>query len=199
MADFILGSGSAGRRAILQDAGLDFATDRPGVDEEPVKQAFFQGENSENPADLAAILARVKAADVSTRHDLPVLGADQILVCNGKIFSKPATLDEARQNLIALRGRTHRLVSAMAVAKKGEILWSHVATAEMTMRDFSNEFLGLYLAQVGEKALSSVGCYQVEGPGIQLFERIDGDWFTIIGLPLLPFLQWLRQQGIIAA
>ncbi len=199
MADFILGSGSAGRRAILQNAGLDFTIDRPQVDEEAVKRAFFSKGNDANPADLAAILARVKAVEVSARHELPVLGADQILVCDGKIFSKPATLDEARENLIALRGRTHQLVSAIAVAQQEEILWSHVATAEMTMRDFSNEFLGRYLAQVGEKALSSVGCYQVEGPGIQLFERIDAGWFTIIGLPLLPFLQWLRSENIIQA
>lgn len=199
MADFILGSGSAGRRAILQNAGLDFATDRPRVDEDAVKEAFFTRGNEANPADLAAILARVKAAEVSTRHDLPVLGADQILLCDKKIFSKPATMDEARQNLIALRGRTHRLISAIAVAQKEKILWSHVATAEMTMRDFSNEFLGRYLAQVGEKVLSSVGCYQIEGPGIQLFERIEADWFTIIGLPLLPFLQWLRNENIIPA
>ena len=196
MTDFILGSGSAGRRMILQNAGLDFDCIRPGVDEEAVKEAFFKGENA-SPADLAAILARVKAQDVSARTDLPVLGADQILVCDGNIFSKPADMEEARENLLALRGKPHKLISALAVARDGEILWSHVESAEMVMRDFSNDFLGRYLAQAGEKVLGSVGCYQVEGPGIQLFERIEGDYFTIVGLPLIPFLNWLRKEGVI--
>ena len=196
MTDFILGSGSAGRRMILQNAGLDFDVIRPRVDEDAVKEAFFRDENA-MPADLAAILARIKAEEVSARTGLPVLGADQILVCDGKIFSKPASMEEARQNLLTLRGKTHRLISALAVARNGETLWSHVDSADMTMRDFSNDFLGRYLARIGERALSSVGCYQIEGPGIQLFESIDGDYFTIIGLPILPFLDWLRSAGII--
>ncbi|HHN72637.1 MAG TPA: septum formation protein Maf, partial [Thermopetrobacter sp.] len=147
----------------------------------------------------AAALAREKALEVSRRTSLPVLGADQILVCDGEIFSKPADMDQARETLRRLRGRAHRLISALCVAENGEVLWTCERHADLVMRDFSDAFLEWYLRTVGEAALASVGCYQVEGPGIQLFERIEGDWFTIIGLPLLPFLDWLRRRGILPA
>ncbi len=196
MSQFVLGSGSAGRRMILENAGLDFEIRRPQVDEEALKAEF--GQEEEMPIeDLALALARAKAEAVSKNENRPVLGADQILVCEGRVFSKPADLEEARRNLRYLRGRTHRLISALAVAERGGTVWTCVDEARMTMRNFSDAFLERYLRMVGENVLRSVGCYQIEGPGIQLFENVDGDWFTIIGLPILPFLDWLRERGLL--
>ncbi len=196
MSQFVLGSGSAGRRMILENAGLDFEVRRPQVDEEALKARF--GKEGDAPVeDLALALARAKAEAVSCDDGRPVLGADQILVCEGRVFSKPADMEEARRNLDFLRGRTHRLISALAVAEGGETVWTCVEEARMTMRNFSEAFLDRYLDMAGENVLKSVGCYQIEGPGIQLFEKVDGDWFTIIGLPILPFLDWLRKRGIL--
>ena len=198
MTDFILASGSAGRRMILENAGLSFSAHPADVDEEAIRQAFL----SNHPADfspLALELACAKARAVSSAEGLPVLGGDQILVCDGELFSKPADMEGARRTLKRLRGRKHRLISALAVARGAEVVWRHVSHADLVMRPFTDAFLDDYLERVGERALSSVGCYQVEGPGIQLFERIEGDWFTIIGLPLLPFLEWLRGEGIVPA
>ena len=198
MSQFVLGSGSAGRRMILENAGLDFEIRRPRVDEDALKAKFSS--TGEAPVeDLALALARAKAEAVSRDEIRPVLGADQILVCEGRVFSKPADMEEARRNLRFLRGRTHRLISALAVAESGETVWTCIDEARMTMRDFSDAFLDRYLETVGENALKSVGCYQIEGPGIQLFEKVDGDWFTIIGLPILPFLDWLRKRGLLPA
>ena len=192
MSQFVLGSGSVGRRMILENAGLNFEIRRPQVDEDALK-TWFEGEVE----DLALALARAKAEDVSRDAELPVLGADQILVCEGRVFSKPADMDEARRNLMFLRGRTHRLISALAVAEAGRTVWTCVDEARMTMRRFSDAFLDHYVEMTGERILGSVGCYQIEGPGIQLFETVEGDWFTIIGLPILPFLDWLRNRGIL--
>ncbi len=199
MATFVLGSGSTGRRMILKNAGLDFEVIHPRVDEDEIRAGFDAAAHEDPHATLAVELARAKALEVSTRTALPVLGADQLLVLEGRIFTKPRNMAEARRQLEALRGRTHRLVSALCVARQGEVEWIHVKHADMTMRPFSDAFLDWYLETAGEKVLSSVGGYQVEGPGIQLFERIEGDVFTIIGLPLLPFLDWLRGQGLIPA
>jgi len=198
MSQFVLGSGSAGRRMILENAGLDFDIRRPQVDEDALK-AEFRSTGEAPVEDLALALARAKAQAVSRAETRPVLGADQILVCEDRIFSKPADMEEARRNLRFLRGRTHRLISALAVAENGETVWTCLDEARMTMRDFSDAFLDRYLETVGEAALKSVGCYQIEGPGIQLFEKVDGDWFTIIGLPILPFLDWLRERGLLPA
>ncbi len=198
MSQFVLGSGSAGRRMILENAGLDFEIRRPQVDEEALKARF--GKEGDAPVeDLALALARAKAEAVSRAEERPVLGADQILVCEDRVFSKPADMEEARRNLDFLRGRTHRLISALAVAEGGETVWTCVEEARMTMRNFSDAFLDRYLDMAGENVLKSVGCYQIEGPGIQLFEKVDGDWFTIIGLPILPFLDWLRGRGLLPA
>ena len=196
MSQFVLGSGSAGRRMILENAGLDFEVRRPQVDEEALKARF--GKEGDAPVeDLALALARAKAEAVSRAEERPVLGADQILVCEDRVFSKPVDMEEARRNLDFLRGRTHRLISALAVAEGGETVWTCVEEARMTMRNFSDAFLDRYLDMAGENVLKSVGCYQIEGPGIQLFEKVDGDWFTIIGLPILPFLDWLRGRGLL--
>ncbi|WP_038035386.1 nucleoside triphosphate pyrophosphatase [Thermopetrobacter sp. TC1] len=197
MSIFVLGSGSAGRCMILKNAGLDFEVIRPDVDEDAIRNAFSPPEGEDPFAALALALAEAKARAVSKRTDLPVLGADQLLVCEDEVFTKPADMAEARENLERLRGRTHRLISALCIARKGESVWTHVDEAHLTMRNFSDAFLDWYLNTAGEKVLSSVGCYQIEGPGIQLFEKIEGDWFTIVGLPILPFLNWLRQEGLI--
>jgi septum formation protein len=197
MSLFVLGSGSAGRRMILENAGLSFVVMRPQVDEDEIRARFDPTGHEDPHAALALALARAKAQEVSRRTDRPVLGADQLLVLEERVFTKPADIGEARRNLMTLRGRTHRLVSALSVAVNGQEEWTCVDSAYMTMRAFSEEFLDAYLNLAGEGILSSVGGYQIEGPGIQLFERIEGDWFTIIGLPLLPFLDYLRRKGLI--
>ena len=199
MATFVLGSGSAGRRMLLENAGLSFEVLPARVDEAAIRADFLRAHGADELPLLADELAAAKALEVSRRTEKPVLGGDQILVVDGEVFSKPRDMDEARAHLRRLRGRTHHLISALAVAEKGEIVWRHRDAAAMTMRAFSDAFLERYLAEVGERALSSVGCYQVEGPGIQLFERIDGDYFTIVGLPILPFLHWLRGRGLLPA
>ena len=197
-AAFVLASGSAGRRMVLKNAGLTFEVMPAAVDEEAIRQQFPQRGEADFTA-LALALADAKALEVSRRSPLPVLGGDQLLVLDGEVFGKPRDMQEARAHLQRLRGRTHHLISALSVAQGGEVVWQHVDSAAMTMRAFTDAFLDAYLRDLGEKALTSVGCYQVEGPGIQLFEKIKGDHFTIIGLPLLPFLAWLRQRGLLLA
>lgn len=196
MTTFILASQSAGRRMVLENAGLKFACANPQVDEETIKEAFMAAGRKDHDT-LALELARAKALAVARDHDLPVLGGDQLLVCEGRVFSKPGNIEEARANLRFLRGKTHHLISALAVAGNDAIVFEHVERAAMTMRDFSDAFLDWYLREMAEKALRSVGGYQIEGLGIQLFDHIDGDWHTIIGLPLLPFLHWLREEGLL--
>ncbi len=199
MVTFVLGSGSAGRRMLLENAGLSFDIMPARVDEAAIRDAFLRDHEADDVPLLAEELAAAKALEVSRRSEKPVLAGDQILVLDGDVFSKPRDMDEARAHLQRLRGRTHQLISALAVAERGKIVWRCRDSAAMTMRAFSDVFLERYLQEVGERALSSVGCYQVEGPGIQLFERIEGDYFTIVGLPLLPFLHWLRGRGLLPA
>jgi septum formation protein len=126
-----------------------------------------------------------------------VIGADQVLDCDGVLFDKPADPGAARTQLLALRGRTHRLVSAVVLVRDGQRLWHHVGRADLKMRDFSTRFLDRYLESAGQAALSSVGAYQLEGIGAQLFAAIEGDYFTILGLPLLPLLDNLREHGVL--
>ncbi len=195
-AQIILASTSPFRRALLENAGVDFEVDRPRIDERAVEEAT-QGSGI-TPAEIALILARAKAEEVSSRHPGGfVVGSDQTLSFEDELLHKPKNMDEARSRLLAFSGRTHFLNSAVAVARNGETIWSHVAEAAMTMRPLDPAFVGRHLAKVGDKALTSVGAYQVEGEGIQLFERIEGDHFTIVGLPLLPLLEALRKLGAI--
>ncbi|WP_181703452.1 Maf-like protein [Chthonobacter albigriseus] len=192
----ILASGSATRASMLTSAGLIFERRSPDVDERAVESAL--AETGVGPDDVATVLAEVKATEVSLRFpDALVIGADQTLSLGDERFHKPPDMEAARRQLLALRGRTHQLHSAAVVAVNGEPLFRHVATASLTMRPFTPAFVGRYLAVVGERALSSVGAYQVEGFGIQLFEEIDGDHFTILGLPLLPLLAFLRTRGVL--
>lgn len=190
----ILASKSAARRAILTNAGVPFAVQVADVDEDALKTPGV------DPVELAVELARAKALAVS-RHDANawVLGADQTLSFDGGLVSKAPTLDAARARLAAMRGRSHQLHSGAALARNGQVVWSGVDTVEMKMRDFSDAFLDAYLATEGEALLSCVGSYRLEGLGSQLFEAVEGDYFTVLGLPLWPVLAELRRAGVIAA
>lgn len=190
----VLASASPFRRALLENAGLAFAVEPARIDERVVEESL----EGVNPEDVASILAEAKAQDVSSRNPgAIVIGSDQTLSLDGTIYHKPANMDEARRRLLDLSGRTHELNSAIVLARDGETIWRHISVARMTMRDLDPGFVGRHLSSVGDTALSSVGAYQFEGEGIQLFERIEGDYFTVIGLPLLPLLSELRQIGAI--
>ena len=192
----ILASKSAARRSMLEGAGVPFAIQVADVDENAVKATH----DPADPSGLAVELARVKALAVS-RHDPDawVLGADQTLAFDGGLVSKAKSMVEARTRLQAMRGRAHQLHSGAALAHKGQIVWSGVDSVDMRMRDFSDVFLDAYLAAEGEVLLTSVGSYRLEGLGSQLFEAVDGDYFTVLGLPLWPVLAELRRAGVLAA
>ena len=187
----VLASQSAVRRAVLEGAGIPLEVVPADIDERGIAaQAGL-----DDPGEIATLLAREKARAIAAR--MPgrlVLGADQTLALGARAFSKPPDLAAAREQLKALRGATHALHAAIALARDGAIVFEHRAVALLTMRDFSDDFLDSYLAVAGMAVTTSVGAYQVERTGIQLFERIDGDHFTIMGLPLLPLLEFLRQQ-----
>lgn len=191
----VLASASRSRRELLESAGLEVEAVASGLDERAVIAAIGEDETLP-PADVAAILAAAKAETVSEiRPGAIVIGADQTLEFDGELFVKPQSIEEARSNLLRLRGKTHLLHSAVAVLRDGRQVWTGVETAALTMRDFSPRFLGRYTAAAGADLLDSVGSYRVEGLGVQLFERIDGDHSTILGLPLLPVLTELRRLG----
>lgn len=196
----VLASGSAARKALLEAAGLTFDVVPAQIDEAAIRTAILEETMGAEASDIASVLAAEKARAVSELHpEALVIGADQVLVLGGKIFSKAETMLEAREHLTMMRGRTHDLVSAVALARNGVVHWQTLAVAGMTVRDFSDEFLGAYLERMGDRALASVGCYELEGTGVQLFERIEGDYFTILGIPLLPLLQRLRDEEMITA
>jgi len=196
----ILASGSAARRTLLEATGLIFDVIPANIDEGKIRDAIIGATANVEGSDIASVLAAEKARLVSIEHpNALVVGADQVLTLGGKFFSKAENLAEAREILSMLRGRTHELVSAVALARNGEVHWQTSATAEMTMRSFSDEFLGCYLEKMGDRALQIVGCYEIEGPGVQLFEEIDGDYFTILGIPLLELLARLRHEGMVTA
>ena len=196
MKPIVLASGSASRAALLRHAGVDFETRPSDVDEASEKAMLLA--SGASPRGVAERLAERKAAAVSAQApDCVVSGADQTLDLAGALLDKAATLEEARERLEALRGRTHTLHSALAAAAGERILWRATESASLTMRAFSTPFLDAYLARNGEALLGSVGCYLLEGEGAQLFERIEGDYFAILGLPLLPLLRFLRGRGAI--
>tara|TARA_B100000676_G_scaffold54959_1_gene54060 strand:- start:362 stop:961 length:600 start_codon:yes stop_codon:yes gene_type:complete len=194
----VLASASQSRCALLCNAGIEVIRDPAAIDEDSVKESF---RNRDEPASQTAMaLAELKAQRVSKRHkDALVIGADQMLQCGGIWFDKPADLDHARGHLIALRGKTHELLSAVCVVRDGEVLWRHLESAQLTMRPFSDAFIDEYLAAAGDAVCASVGAYQLEGRGAQLFSRIEGDYFTILGLPLLPLLGFLVNHGVVTA
>jgi septum formation protein len=194
----VLASGSSARRLMLKAAGLEFEIVSPRLDEAEIRRRLLEADASAPPELIAEGLARAKAeaASAGCPHAL-VIGADQILAWDGKSYSKATDRQAARETLLQLRGYTHRLISAVALVEPGQVTWTAVDSAELTMRAFSERFLDEYLARAGDALLTSVGAYEVEGLGIQLFERVTGDWFTIMGMPLLPLLSELRRRGVL--
>lgn len=187
----ILASTSRTRQQLLNHAGIAFVSDAPRVDERAVSASHPDW----LPADMAVGLAEAKAIEVSDRHPQAlVIGADQVLAIDSRTFSKPRDQEDCRSQLMELRGNTHSLISGVVAARAGQILWSHFDEARLTMRSFSDTFLDTYLRQTGADCTSSVGGYKIEGLGIQLFDSVDGDHFTILGLPLLPLLSFLRHS-----
>jgi septum formation protein len=194
----VLASASAARAALLRAAGLDFAIEPAAIDEAAIKQEARR--SGESAIEAAIVLATEKACAVSRRDpDSLVIGADQLLACGAEWLDKPRDLGQARCQLLGLRGRTHVLATAICAAQSGVPLWHATSTPELTMRHFSEEFLDAYLADEGDALLFSVGAYRLEGRGVQLFSRISGDYFAILGLPLIELLGFLRERGLLPA
>jgi len=190
----ILASQSRARQALLTNAGINFEAVTAEIDERAVQQAS----GLSTPGEIASLLAREKALSVSARLSGKfVVGADQTLALGGRLFSKPAGRAQAAEQLRALAGHSHELHSAVAVARDGKILFEAAAIARMTMRRLGEAEIDVYLDEAGDAVTSSVGAYQLEGLGVHLFERIEGDHFTILGLPLLPLLAYLRSEGLL--
>lgn len=193
----ILASASPTRQHLLENAGVTFEIIPSTIDERAASEPLL--ETGAPPDDIAMALAMAKAQSVSM--DNPgalVIGSDQTLEFEGRLLTKPDGMEGARRQLLSLSGRSHQLHSAVALARDGEVIWQYSETVNMKMWPFGPETVGRYLAKVGEKILQSVGAYQIEGPGLQLFEKIDGDYFAILGLPLLPVIQALRHEGELA-
>jgi septum formation protein len=191
----ILASASTARRKLLENAGLQHVAETAGVDERLIEQELPATDRT--PSSTAIHLAIAKARAVSLRHPLSlIIGCDQTMSLGSDIFHKAADRQGAERTLRILRGKTHHLNSAVCLVRNGEVLWNHLSIAAMRVREFSEDFLQSYLDRNGDAVLGSVGCYQLEGEGIQLFEAIDGDYFSILGLPLLPLLDELRKLGI---
>jgi septum formation protein len=193
----VLASKSAARAFVLRAAGLTFEQVTAGVDEESIK-ASLRAEGAP-PSRQADLLAETKALKVSISKAGVILGADQMLDLDGEGFDKPANRNEAVAQLKRLRGKTHILHTALVACVEGAPVWRHLSQPRLRMRNFSDQFLEDYLDTVGSTAFESVGAYQIEGRGAQLFDRIEGDHFSILGLPLLPLLQWLRDRGTVAS
>lgn len=193
--EIILASGSASRRALLANAGITADAVKPLIDEEAVR-AGLRADNMPI-RDQAMQLAELKALKVSSNRGGLVIGGDQMLALGERAFDKPADLTEARGHLEALSGKSHRLETAIVVAEHGSIVWRHLARPKLTMRPLSANFISNYLEATGEKVLQTVGAYQLESIGSQLFSSIEGDYFSILGLPLLPLLDYLRLRSVV--
>jgi septum formation protein len=194
LTQLILASGSVVRARLLAATGIAFDVVAPHVDEDAVKESLLA--EGAPPRDIADALAALKASKVSTSHPGGfVIGADQVLVFERELISKSPDISAVRALLRRLAGQKHELIGGVVLAKEGAIVWRHVARAELTMRNFSDAFLDDYLARNGEEILSSVGGYLLEGEGVQLFSHIAGDYFTILGLPMIPLLNALREFG----
>jgi septum formation protein len=194
----VLASGSATRRAMLEAAGVAFEVIPADVDECAIRDRLLAADGDVPRAQIAEALARAKAERVSADHrGALVIGSDQILAIGAEMLEKPASLDDARASLVKLRGAGHALHSSVALAENGACTWITTRSADLVMREFSDAALDAYLEYVGTSILGSVGAYQIEGPAIQLFERVDGDHFTILGMPLLPLLAELRARKVL--
>ena len=195
-ANIILASTSAIRMQVLRSAGVPFEAVPAGVDETTIKDALVA--EGVGPRDIADALAEAKAVKVSRRRQGLVIGADQTLDFQGALFDKADTVDDARARLRQMRGHSHKLHCGMVIARDGVPIWREVVTTTLRMRPFSDDFLEGYLQRNCQDILSSVGCYQLEGEGVQLFDRIEGDYFAILGLSLIPLLDLLRRHGAVA-
>lgn len=196
----VLASGSATRRALLEAAGIVFRVYPAEVDEAALRDTLFAADADVSHESVALALAEEKARTVSAEEQGSlVIGADQVLSFEGRLFEKPKTMAEAREHLLLLRGKTHALHSAVALADDGKIVWQTLQTAHLTFRTFSDAALDAYLARADDAVLTSVGAYQIEGPAVQLFETIEGDHATILGLPLLPLLKELRRREVLVS
>jgi len=194
-ANVVLASTSAIRRALLTGAGVPFEAVSPGVDETAIKDSLLA--EGVSPRDIADALAQAKAVKVSLKRTGLVIGADQTLDFEGRLFDKADSVEEARARLTQLRGKTHKLHCGMVVARDGQPIWREVVTTSLRMRPFTDAYLDAYLERNAPGILSSVGCYQLEGEGVQLFDRIEGDYFAILGLSLVPLLDLLRRHEAI--
>lgn len=194
----VLASSSTSRRIILEAAGVPFTVAVPNIDEDAIRSLLTNGSN--DGYRIADDLAQAKAVSVSAHlREALVLGADQVLVCEGQMLNKVLTEAEARQTLLALSGREHQLISAAVIARDGAALWRRTEVATLRMRHLSTDFLDRYMAAEMPEVLGSVGCYRIEGRGVQLFTEVAGDQFCIRGLPLLPVLAALRDFGVLPA
>ncbi|MGV0876963.1 Maf family protein [Martelella sp. FLE1502] len=192
----VLASTSRSRRSLLENAGLAFTAVKPDVDERAIEAPYLK--EGVTPAFLAGLLSREKALDVSTRAENAfVIGGDQVMEFEGQPYSKPESREEARDHLKRLSGKSHSLISAFAIVRNGEILFEAAETARLTMRTLDDAAIERYLALLPDHVLFSSGVYQLEGPGVQLFSKIEGDFFTILGLPMLTLLKGLRKLGAI--
>lgn len=195
MTDVILASGSASRRALLAGAGIEATSIKPNVDEEAAKAAMRT--DGLSVRDQAMQLAELKAVKVSRSKPGLVIGGDQMLNLDGEAFDKPVDLAAAKTHLRKLSGKAHHLETAIVIAENGEPVWRHLVRPKLTIRMLSNEFIDGYVTACGEALLSTVGAYQLEGRGAQLFTEIEGDYFSILGLPLLPLLDYLRVRNVV--
>ncbi|CAN7412238.1 Maf-like protein [Agrobacterium tumefaciens] len=194
--ELILASSSASRQMLMRNAGLTFSAIPADIDERALDEQLER--DGASPEEVALELARAKALAVGALYpEALVLGCDQTMALGTRVYHKPKTMAEAEAHLLSLSGKVHRLNSAAVLVRHGEVVWQIVSSAELTVRTLSTEFVSRHLQRVGEKALSSVGAYQLEGEGIQLFTSIEGDYFTILGLPLLPLLSKLRDMDVI--
>ncbi len=195
MTDIILASGSASRRSLLTGAGIEAKSIKPNVDEDAAKVAMRADRRSVR--DQAMQLAEMKAVKVSRTLPGLVIGGDQMLSLNGEAFDKPVDLGAAKDHIRKLSGQTHHLETAIVVAENGMPVWRYLARPKLTVRTLTESFIDNYVEACGETLLSTVGGYQLEGRGAQLFQRIEGDYFSILGLPLLPLLDYFRVRGVI--
>ena len=192
----ILASGSAIRRKLMEDAGIEFEVIAKPVDEAAIKETMLA--ESARLQDIADALAEAKSLRVSRIEPGLVIGADQIMVMDGQLFDKPKDINAARERLKLMRGKTHYLVGAVVISENGSPVWRHLAKTKLTMRDFSDAFLEDYLKAEGELVKKSVGAYRFEGLGAQLFSHVEGDFFSILGLSLLPVMDYLRMRGALS-
>lgn len=197
MASIILASGSASRRALLAGAGVDARSIKPNVDEDTAKLAMRA--DGLSVRDQAMQLAEMKAVKVSRSEPGLVIGGDQMLNLGGEAFDKPKDLAAAAEHLRKLSGRTHTLETAIVIAENGEPVWRHLARPKLTVRTLSEDFIGTYIKTCGDALLTTVGAYQLEGMGAQIFSKIEGDYFSILGLPLLPLLDYFRVRGLLVS